>query len=59
MDDRTGSIAVGKTADVILIDGDVSRDITNLRHVSTIFLDGYRLDGAALRNASGLTGMPK
>ena len=59
MDDRTGSIAPGKTADVILVDGDVSRDITNLRHVETVFLDGYRLDGSALRKASGFSGMPK
>ena len=59
MDDRTGSIAEGKTADIILVDGDVSKDIRNLRHVNTVFLDGYRLDGAALRQASGLNGMPK
>lgn len=59
MDARTGSIAPGKTADIILVDGDVSKDITNLRHVETVFLDGYRLNGAALRQASGLSGMPK
>ena len=59
MDDRTGSIARGKTADIILVDGDVSKDLGNLRHVETVFLDGYRLDGNALREASGLSGMPK
>jgi hypothetical protein len=59
MDGRVGSIAPGKTADIILVDGDVSKDLTNLRHVRTVFLDGYRLDGAALRQASGLSGMPK
>ena len=59
MDDRTGSIAPGKTADIILVDGDVSKDLGNLRHVRTVFLKGYRLDGAALRKASGLGGMPK
>jgi imidazolonepropionase-like amidohydrolase len=59
MDDRVGSIAAGKTADIILVDGDVSKDLRNLRHVETVFLDGYRLDGAALREASGLSGMPK
>jgi imidazolonepropionase-like amidohydrolase len=59
MDGRVGSIAKGKTADVILVDGDVSKDLGNLRHVETVFLDGYRLDGAALREASGLSGMPK
>lgn len=59
MADRTGSIVPGKTADIILVDGDVSKDITNLRHVDTVFLDGYRLKGDALRRASGLDGMPK
>ncbi|MBA3898278.1 MAG: amidohydrolase family protein [Sphingomonadaceae bacterium] len=59
MDDRIGSIAAGKTADIILVDGDVSSSLANLRHVNTVFLDGYRLDGAALRQASGLSGMPK
>ncbi|WP_294392198.1 amidohydrolase family protein [uncultured Sphingomonas sp.] len=59
MDDRTGSIERGKAADIILVDGDVSRDLGALRHVETVFLDGYRLDGAALRQASGLSGMPK
>ena len=59
MADRTGSIAPGKTADLILVDGDVSKDLANLRHVDTVFLDGYRLSGQALRQASGLNGMPK
>jgi imidazolonepropionase-like amidohydrolase len=59
MDDRVGSIGKGKTADIILVDGDVSKDLRNLRHVETVFLDGYRLDGKALREASGLNGMPK
>ena len=58
MADRTGSIAAGKTADIILVDGDVSQDLANLRHVDTVFLDGYRLSGDALRRASGLSGMP-
>ncbi len=56
---RVGSIATGKTADIILVDGDVSKNLGNLRHVETVFLDGYRLNGAALREASGLSGMPK
>jgi imidazolonepropionase-like amidohydrolase len=59
MDDRVGSIAKGKTADIILVDGDVSKHLGNLRHVETVFLDGYRLDGEQLREASGLHGMPK
>jgi imidazolonepropionase-like amidohydrolase len=59
MADRTGSIEPGKTADLVLVEGDVSADLGNLRHVRTVFLDGYRLDGQALRSASGLNGMPK
>jgi len=59
MADRTGSILRGNTADIILVDGDVSKDLANLRHVDTVFLDGYRLNGEALRQASGLNGMPK
>ena len=59
MDSRVGSIARGKTADIILVDGDVSKNLGNLRHVDTVFLDGYRLDAEALREASGLNGMPK
>ena len=59
MGDRTGSIEPGKTADIILVDGDVSKDLHNLYHVQTVFLDGYRLDGQQLREASGLSGMPK
>ena len=59
MADRAGSIAPGKTANIILVDGDVSKALGNLRHVETVFLDGYRLDGAALREASGLSSMPR
>lgn len=59
MADRTGSIEPGKIADIILVDGDVSTSLANLRHVETVFLDGYRLDADALRRASGLSGMPK
>lgn len=59
MDGIAGSIAKGKNADIILVDGDVSKDLTNLRHIELVFLDGYRLKGDELRAASGLSGMPK
>jgi hypothetical protein len=51
------SISPGKTADIILVDGDEGH--SHLRHVDTVFLDGYRLSGQQLRQASGLNGMPK
>jgi imidazolonepropionase-like amidohydrolase len=59
MDNRTGSVTPGKTADLILVEGDVSKDLGNLRHIDTVFLDGYRLSGNKLREASGLSGMPR
>ena len=59
IDDRTGSIAVGKEADLLLVEGDVSADLGNLRHVHTVVLDGWVLDGDALRKAAGFSGMPK
>ncbi len=58
-DKRTGSIAVGKEADLLLVDGDVQADIGNLRHVDTVVLDGAVLDGDELRKAAGFSAMPK
>ncbi|WP_260482207.1 amidohydrolase family protein [Sphingomicrobium flavum] len=59
IDNRTGSIAVGKEADMILVDGDVSQDLGALRRVVTVISDGYVMDGDALREAAGFSGMPK
>lgn len=59
MDDRLGSIEPGKTASLILVEGDTSKDMATLRRVSTVFLDGYRLSGDQLRKASGFSGVPK
>jgi len=57
--DRTGSIAVGKEADMVLVAGDVSSDLGALRRVVTVVSDGYVMDGDALRAAAGYSGMPK
>ncbi len=58
-DKRTGSIAVGKEADMVLVDGDPSTDIGALRRVATVVSDGYVMDAAELRKAAGYSGMPK
>ena len=58
-DKRTGSIAVGKEADMVLVDGDVSKDLGALRRVVTVVSDGYVMEGDALRAAAGYTGRPK
>jgi imidazolonepropionase-like amidohydrolase len=59
MDGQLGSIAPGKTASMILVDGDASKDMAALRRITTVFLDGYRLSADELRKASGLSGAPK
>jgi imidazolonepropionase-like amidohydrolase len=58
-DKRTGSIAVGKEADLLLVDGDVEADIGALRHVDTVVMDGAVMDGDALRKEAGFGGRPK
>jgi imidazolonepropionase-like amidohydrolase len=59
MADRLGSIEAGKTASMILVEGDASKDMAALRRVATVFLDGYRLNGDELRKASGFSDVPK
>lgn len=58
-DKRTGSIAVGKEADMVLVDGDPSTDLGALRRVATVVSDGYVMDAAELRKAAGYSGAPK
>ncbi len=59
VDKRTGSIAIGKEADLMLVDGDVSKDLGALRRVMTVVSDGYVMDADALRKAAGYSGRPK
>ncbi len=57
-DRRTGSIAVGKTADLALVEGDPSTRIADLRQTRVVMLDGKLLDADALRSAAGFSGRP-
>jgi imidazolonepropionase-like amidohydrolase len=59
VDKRTGSIAVGKEADLVLVDGDPAKRIGDLRHVDQVMSDGILMDGDALREAAGFSGKPK
>jgi imidazolonepropionase-like amidohydrolase len=59
VDKTTGSIAVGKIADVVLVEGDPSRRIGDLRNTRTVMLGGNLMDADALRDASGFSGRPK
>jgi len=58
-DTRTGSIAVGKEADMVLVDGDPATEIGALRRVVTVVSDGYVMDADELRKAAGYSGRPK
>ncbi len=59
MDGHTGSIKVGKTADLALVEGDPSSRISDLRQTRVVMLDGKLLDADALRTAAGYSGRPK
>ena len=59
VDGRTGSIAVGKAADLVLVEGDPSTRIGDLRHTRLVMMDGALMDADALRAAGGLSGRPK
>jgi hypothetical protein len=54
MDDELGSIAPGKLADLILVDGDPTTDISDIRRVVTVIKDGRVYDPAAIYRALGI-----
>jgi imidazolonepropionase-like amidohydrolase len=56
---KTGSIKAGKAADLVLVDGDPSKRIGDLRRTRVVMLDGKLLDADALRTAAGFSGRPK
>ena len=58
-DKHTGSIRVGKTADLVLVEGDPSVRIGDLRQTRLVMLDGKLLNADALRTAAGYSGRPK
>ncbi len=58
VDSRTGSIAVGKDADLVLVDGDPSQHIGDLRHTRLVMMPGRLMDADELRAAGGFGGRP-
>ena len=58
-DGTTGSVKVGKAADLVLVEGDPSARIGDLRQTRVVMLDGKLLDADALRKAAGYSGRPK
>lgn len=58
-DGYSGSIKVGKDADLLLVDGDPSKNIGDLRHTRIVMMNGKLMDADALRAAGGFDGRPK
>jgi imidazolonepropionase-like amidohydrolase len=58
-DAKTGSIKVGKEADLVLVDGDPSIRIGDLRHAVWVMSDGKLMNADELRAAVGFTGKPR
>jgi imidazolonepropionase-like amidohydrolase len=56
---NTGSISAGKVADLVLVEGDPSRRLSDLRQTRVVMLAGKLLDADALRTAAGFSGRPK
>jgi cytosine/adenosine deaminase-related metal-dependent hydrolase len=54
MDKELGSIAVGKRTDLVLVDGDPTRDITAVRNTDTVVCRGVVYDPAALFTSVGM-----
>jgi hypothetical protein len=57
-DRHSGSIAVGKDADLALVEGDPSHTIGDLRHVRIVMMDGKVMDADRLRAAVGVSKPP-
>jgi len=57
--DETGSLSVGKKAELALIDGDPSKGIGDLRYVEIVMRDGRVMKADDLRMVVGISGAPK
>ena len=57
-DDSLGTLAVNKIADIVIINGDISEDITKIRSIETVFKNGVGYDSKKLfKAAKGLVGI--
>lgn len=56
---QIGDVKPGRRSELVLVDGDPSKRIGDLRRVEWVVLGERLLNGEALRTEAGLTGMPK
>jgi len=47
--DDLGMVAVGRSADFVVLDANPLDDITNTRKISSVYLRGHRIDREKLR----------
>lgn len=58
VDDQVGTIAVGKTADIVLIDGEITKDIRLIRNNKVVFKDGIGFDSEKMfESVNGKVGL--
>lgn len=56
--DQTGTIEIGKAADLMIVDGNPDETITDLRKTETVFKDGIGYDSPALfKSVAGMVGI--
>jgi imidazolonepropionase-like amidohydrolase len=56
--DKIGTLAAGKQADLVVIDGDPAANIKDIEKVETVFKDGVGYDSAKLiESVRGLVGL--
>jgi imidazolonepropionase-like amidohydrolase len=58
-DREVGSIAAGKRADLVLVDGDPTRDISAVRNTDVVVCRGVVYDPAELLASSGIAPRPR
>ncbi|MBX9795267.1 amidohydrolase family protein [Sphingomonas sp.] len=58
-DKATGSVTMGKEADLVLVDGDAEKDIGAMRRTLWVMSDGALMNADELRKAAGFAGRPK
>ena len=58
IDKETGTIEAGKTADLVVVNGDPASSIQDIRNVEIVFKDGIGYDSKKLfESAKGLVGL--
>ena len=56
--DKIGTLAIGKAADIVVINGDPSANIKDIEKVEFVFKDGVGYDSAKLiESAKGMVGL--